>query len=567
MQPTRRSVLGWGLTGSLLATGVSGGSVSAPSSGKLVGGGFIRDQEGLLSAIKAAMVEELGRSGAPGMTLALTAPSGFGATLVAGYADLAARAPVLAEHRFQIGSISKAFLALAVYILADRELLALNADVRSLLPDVEWPDQAITIEQLLNHSSGLPTNAPIFPRTTSGKLWTGYAPGTRFSYCNTGYNILAFVVAKVTGKAFPEALKTLVLDPLAMNAAKPAILTADRTSYPTSYIPLEENLPYFAGNALAPAPWLEDDIGAGSIGATAADMVRFIAFLARASSGDFAPLLRSEQGRRWLTPVIAAPQFGDGVSYANGLAIQRIGSDNWLSHTGGTYSYSSAHVVNMTSRVGCFASVNFGRTPYRPKAFALRAAQMVEAVILRKALPVSNAATAGEPDRERGRTGTYASPELGMLKVLATADGLTVEFDGQRWRTARISSSDYWVRHPRLGEHYLSFDGPGELWWGGLPLGRGGASVAPASSPALAQYAGRYRNNDPWWDPVSIVVRSEKLIMEGSGELVRHGDGSWRFADPALAMERIWFDAPLNQQMSRLSFSGNDFIRNVAYPG
>ena len=562
MSTTRRELLRWSAATSLLSVGFSAPAWSTSLDGASQDRGTPPGD--LLRAVKSAMDDELLASGAPGMSLGLLGPNGWSATLEAGFADVGTRAPVTARHRFEIGSISKSFVGLAIYILVERGALDLHTDLRRLMPELRWPEAAITIEHLLNHTSGLPTNAPLFPEPTGGKLWSGFTPGTRFSYCNTGFNILAFVIERVTGQNYPAALRTLVLDRLQMADSAAAIVTADRLHYPTAYIPFAENRPYFVGAPLAPAPWLEYDGGAGSIGATAADMVRYLAFLSRAVSGDASPLLGPEFGRRWITPVTAAHQFGADASYANGLLIEGSEQAKSLSHTGGTYSFSSAIMHDIESGIGCFASVNFGRTPYRPKALVKHVVDLAKASFASRPLPDRLRPVAQTVGSKL--VGRYVSDRLGSFEISLAPSGPVMDAGGTSGRLADMSATEFWADHPLFADHFLS-EGPqpGQLWWGGHLVGRMPGVKAPPPSPDLTRYVGRYRNNDPWWDPISIVVRGDKLIMEGLGELVRQDDGSWRLKDSAFAMERIWFDGRVNDHMSRLSFSGIDFLRNTAY--
>jgi CubicO group peptidase (beta-lactamase class C family) len=139
-----------------------------------------RDYGPALAALRVYALEELTQLGLPGMTLCVTDLDGFTATLSLGWADRDARVPVNDSHRFQIGSISKSFIALTVLALADAGKIDLDAPAAAYLPEAPWPATPITVAQLLSHSGGLPDGAPIFPRTTDGRLCSaGSSSGRR----------------------------------------------------------------------------------------------------------------------------------------------------------------------------------------------------------------------------------------------------------------------------------------------------------------------------------------------------------------------------------------------------
>ena len=122
------------------------------------------------------------------------------------------------ETVFDVASVSKQFTGLAVAMLIVQRRLSLDDDVRAHLPDLPRFDKPITIRHLLYHTSGLrdwsPTLAlagvgwsdPItiddIRRMLSRQRELEFEPGATSLYSNTGYNLLAEVVAKVTGQSF-----------------------------------------------------------------------------------------------------------------------------------------------------------------------------------------------------------------------------------------------------------------------------------------------------------------------------------------------------------------------------
>jgi CubicO group peptidase (beta-lactamase class C family) len=142
-----------------------------------------------------------------------------------GYAHRAHRIPNTGRTRFAIASGTKAFTALAVMRLVEDGRLALDDRVRGHLgADLPLVDDAVTIEHLLTHTSGigdyldedagweaddyvLPLPVHLVDRTEAFvPVLDGYPqsfpPGERFAYCNGGYVVLALIAERVDGRSY-----------------------------------------------------------------------------------------------------------------------------------------------------------------------------------------------------------------------------------------------------------------------------------------------------------------------------------------------------------------------------
>ncbi|MBB5635426.1 CubicO group peptidase (beta-lactamase class C family) [Pedobacter cryoconitis] len=97
--------------------------------------------------------------------------------------------------QFVIGSISKQITAVLVLRELDKKRLNLRDPIRKYLPELEMPwADTVTIHQLLTHTHGITAlNEPL-----------AYPAGTKFNYSTIGYQLLAKIVAKTSGKSFPE---------------------------------------------------------------------------------------------------------------------------------------------------------------------------------------------------------------------------------------------------------------------------------------------------------------------------------------------------------------------------
>lgn len=126
---------------------------------------------------------------------------------------------------FDVASVTKLFTAVTTLALADEGVLTLDAPVAPVLP--EWADDlrgAITVRQLLTHTSGLPAGAPRLWELPSQAQRTAAvtsispvrAPGTGFEYSCAGYIILGLLLERVTGSRLPRLVEHAILEPLGL---------------------------------------------------------------------------------------------------------------------------------------------------------------------------------------------------------------------------------------------------------------------------------------------------------------------------------------------------------------
>lgn len=173
----------------------------------------------------------LGRLRLPGVQAAIVFADGSSWTGAAGWADIAAKRPVTTRTVFDIGSISKTFVAAEVMRLVESGLVRLDEPLARWLPS--YPNAArITLRELLSHTSGLADyfwNATLMrkldaaPRTP----WNArqllpyigkpvFKPGTEWTYSNTNYLLLGLVIEAATARTLESELQTHFLGPLGL---------------------------------------------------------------------------------------------------------------------------------------------------------------------------------------------------------------------------------------------------------------------------------------------------------------------------------------------------------------
>lgn len=133
--------------------------------------------------------------------------------------------------KFRIASLGKQFTAACILLLQERGRLNVHDPISRYLTGLPAPWQAITVHQLLTHTSGIPnyTSSPEIARLNR----TGatprqmielvadkpldFTPATNWSYSNTGYILLGMIVEKISGQSYADFLKTNILEPLRMS--------------------------------------------------------------------------------------------------------------------------------------------------------------------------------------------------------------------------------------------------------------------------------------------------------------------------------------------------------------
>ena len=525
-----------------------------------------RDYREALEALRAYAMEELTAMGLPGMTLAVTDADGFSAVLALGWAEIDRRVPLTPGHYFQIGSISKSFIALTILALADLHRLDLDAPIARFLPLATLPAESITLAQVLSHTAGLPDGAPLFPRTPDGRLWCGFPPGSRFSYSNTGYVLLGRLIEQVSGMRFDHAVDVYVRRKLGLQDIAGVLSQARRPEFAVGYWPWDRTAAASLPRArLELASWDEEDTPAGSIGATSDEMAIYLRALMSIARGKGAPLFSDATARRFATPAIDASDFGPGARYACGVAIAPVDGEPCLHHTGGMMAFSSSFHADPAAGVACFASVNARNEDYRPRKTTAYAIRLMRAVRQGATLPSAPDPLASYRFKDvAAYVGRFVGPNGRELTLARGSDGLILNAFGHAAGVAPQSPDRLATDHPRLSKYgFDAVRGQGVVtgfWWGGVLFGRDVAPAQPPVPDGLTRLVGAYLNRDPWVGGVNVVSRGDTLWADGLGGLVDRG-GWWSVVKDPGGVERLRFDAILGRRAQRLNVSGADLLR------
>jgi len=260
-----------------------------------------------------------------------------------GMADLEHDVKNTPETIFEAGSVSKQFTAAAVLFLARDGKLLLDDPVRKYIPELPDYGQPLTIRHMLTHTSGLRDWGSVagiagWPRTSrahthahvldivSRQRALNFAPGTSWSYSNTGYNLAAILVSRVSGMSFGEFSQRRLFAPLGMT----------RTSWRDDHrrIVKDRAIAYSdgAGGFRILMPF-EDVHGNGGLLTTVGDLLKWNANFASHIVGDQS--FSSEQER--------PGRFSDGRAhdYALGLRVRQYKGVREIAHSGSTAGYQA----------------------------------------------------------------------------------------------------------------------------------------------------------------------------------------------------------------------------------
>ncbi len=148
-----------------------------------------------------------------------------------GLTDLEAGTAATPATNYRLTSVTKQFTAAAILLLAEDGKLSLDDPVKRWLPSLPAAADAITLRQLLSHTSGLIDYEDHVPEGFAGQLHdadvlhilegqdrTYFAPGSAYRYSNSGYALLALAVGRASGQDFATFLRERIFRPLRMDA-------------------------------------------------------------------------------------------------------------------------------------------------------------------------------------------------------------------------------------------------------------------------------------------------------------------------------------------------------------
>ena len=532
--------------------------------------------DGFVGSYMAAM-------NAPGLTLGITDSEKTLRTAGYGYANVDQRLPVQPELLFQIGSITKSFVALVLLQLREQGKVDLHKPVLDYLPGlpITCGFGTITVHHLLTHTSGLPDNLGVFSSDPTARLVQGFKPGEHFHYCNAGFDILGLLAVKLDGRSWRECVTARILAPLEMTATQGVIATASRNRSAVGYQPFWDDQVYPRQGRLAPAPNLVMDDTAGCIASTPGDMARYARMLLNRGKGPKGRIVSEESFGLFSTPYIKAEPFSPTASYGYGIAVDTLDGHKILRHTGGMVAFASSIHVDLDGGVAAFASIN-AMQGYRPTQVTEYAVRLLRAQRENKPLPAAPAIANPCDVEDAGEyAGKFAAPDGRTLtftaqgKVVAlVADGKTIPLQnagGDSFVSAveGVFSEDSFEFARKQGDAPNPADGDKkpkapvvevsyrDRWF------VNDAYTGPRSFNTPVQwsaYVGHYRSDSPWGGDIRVYVLKDRLTLSGN-RLEPLGGALFRVGDELWVPETAEFLHVFEGKARMLRMAGMDFAR------
>ena len=293
------------------------------------------DRSALLEQLDAIVEETMARDRTVGISVGVHRR---GEVLIAkgyGYADLENEVRATEHTVFRIGSVTKQFTAAAIMLLEERDRLRLSDLLTDFLPDYETQGFDISVERLLNHTSGIKGYTEIEAFWEKSRLDLSheeivalfstepfeFPPGEQYRYNNSAYYLLGLIIEKISEQSYADFLRENVWTPLGMRESfylyNDPIVPNRSEGYEVSDgrvvndAPLSMHLPY----------------SAGALGSRVMDLMTW----QRALTSE--RLLSKESYARMTHP--GTLTSGEKLNYGYGLMVGELSGRRKISHGGG----------------------------------------------------------------------------------------------------------------------------------------------------------------------------------------------------------------------------------------
>lgn len=470
-----------------------------------------------------------------------------------GMADLEHDVRNMPDTIFEAGSVSKQFTAAAVLLLAREGKLSLDDPVRKYIPELPDYGMPLKIRHMLNHTSGLRDWGSVegivgWPRTSraythahvvdivSRQQRLNFTPGTNWSYSNTGFNLAAVIVSRVSGQSFAEFSRKRIFEPLGMTRTSwrddfTRIVKGRAIAYSDTRGNFRTNMPF------------ENVHGNGGLLTTVGDLLRWNENFVDPSVGD-AGFVKEQQ---------TAGHFNDGREhdYGLGLFIRQYKGLREVSHSGSTAGYRAflARFPDQHVSVAVLCNASSGTA----EQYAHAVADLYLGSALKPA-PAPSSVSVSSADLD-ARAGLYRNKGRGDTMSL-TRDKESLRGENGAALVA-LSPLRFSTNNGRI----IEFDGRGGARIA-LPSGMVESyEKAPAAKPTAAQlgaYAGTYASDEAEVTLKAVVndgvlelkrrpdttIRLTPLYadaFDGSiGTVLFHRDGSGHVNELSVVVDRVW---------------------------
>lgn len=286
--------------------------------------------------------EEMEKRDVPGVALTVIQNGKRAKTGAYGYANLEHNVEVTRDTVFEIGSVTKQFTAAGIMLLVQDGKVSVDDKISKHLKNTPPAWKEITVRHLLVHTSGIKSYTSIekgfeltehLTQEQFIKLIGAYPlesrPGEKYSYCNSAYNLLGYIIENGSGKSYWQFLGERIFGPLGMTTTTnrdPDLIISNRAQgYEKSRR---------SGNRVNRDYDVTDVFAAGAIVSTLSDMAKWDAAL------DGNEVLSAASKSQMWTPL----KFNDGTSreYGFGWKLDASEGHKRIWHSGSTSGFTAS---------------------------------------------------------------------------------------------------------------------------------------------------------------------------------------------------------------------------------
>lgn len=382
-------------------------------------------------------------SNSPGASIGIVQDGKLIFTKAYGQANLEYGIPITSGTMFNIGSVSKQFTAYAIFLLEAEGKISLDDDIRDYIPELPDYGSVITIRQLCNHTSGIRSHLMLLAiagwraddaiaraqilNLLVNQTALDFAPGSKFSYSNSGYFLLAEIISRASEQPFSEYTQDRIFSPLGMKNSyvyddASVVLPNRAASYYVS-----KGKPYNL-------PLNTSYAGSTGVYSTVPDMARWVSNFENPIAGDAKLIARFNETALLKSgaPAILTIIDGETIYGASGQFKRNYRGTPLYNHTGGDAGYRAYLARFPEKQTSIITLSNAFYFQHLKTGLAMADIVMEGELEIRPDIPAQE--TSGgqsseqskdqvKPENTLGLVGRYQSQEMSTFYDVKLADG------------------------------------------------------------------------------------------------------------------------------------------------
>ncbi|HVV53889.1 MAG TPA: serine hydrolase [Mucilaginibacter sp.] len=342
-----------------------------------------------------------------------------------GSANIELNVPARPDMTFDLGSITKQFTAVAILQLAEKGKISLQDSIQKYIKNFPSKGYKISIENLLTHTSGIPdymqlnVSDPYLVRKDFSpeavidsfkNLPLEFEPGTKFSYSNSGYFLLGYIIRQVTGESYGKYIQDNIISPLGLNHTF--------YNWPNQIIPGHVN-----GYKIVDGQYQKADFWSATLPYAAGDLVSNVGDLLKWHQALYAgKVLKKQTLEKAFTPFVL--KDGTSTGYGYGWGINNFSGVLSIGHGGAITGFRTSEQYYPQEDVYVAILGNCDCTPVDELSVS------VSSIALRKSLQPDVTVSKAILD---GYVGTYSmvQDQKRTMSITREGDHLVANLPGQ----------------------------------------------------------------------------------------------------------------------------------------